>query len=57
MTLDTLQELGFAIDYVVGWEMDNSCGDPDCCGGPYISWETYSNALATLERFGIKYEP
>lgn len=20
-------------------DMDNSCGDPDCCGGPYPDWQ------------------
>lgn len=54
--LTELQELQWAIDYVVGYETDNSCGDPECCGGPYYEREDYLESLKTLKKFGLRYE-
>jgi len=56
LNLTQLQELKWAIDYVVGYETDNSCSDPDCCGGPYYEREDYLECLETLKKFGIEYD-
>ncbi len=35
---DTLKDVLTAMDPILGaYDSDNSCGDPDCCGGPYVS--------------------
>lgn len=55
LTLSELQELNWAIDYVVGYLTDTSCGDPDCCGGPYYNHEDYLGSLEIMKKFGIAY--
>ena len=56
LNLTQLQELMRAIDYVVGYETDTSCGDPECCGGPYFDRDDYQEELEVLKQFGITYE-
>lgn len=54
-TVSELQELKEALSDVIGYLTDNSCGDPDCCGGPYYTSEEYESGLNTLFKFGIDY--
>jgi len=56
LNLTQLQELSWAIDYVVGYETDNGCGDPECCGGPYYNRKDFLEGLNTLKKFGIEYD-
>ena len=55
LKLDELQELNWAIDYVTGYLTDNSCSDPECCGGPYFFYEDYLENLEIMKKFGIDY--
>ena len=57
MKLEQLRDIAEAINNIVGYETDNSCGDPECCGGPYYEIEDYQAAIVFLWRFGIEYEP
>ena len=54
-TLEELQELQDALNDVIGYLTDNSCGDPDCCGGLYYTSKDYESGLSTLFKFGIDY--
>lgn len=55
LTLSELQALEWAIRYVTGYETDNSCGDPECCGGPYYAYDDYLESLEVMKKFGITY--
>ena len=57
LSLSNLQELRYAIDDIVGYETDNSCGDPDCCGGPYYEKEDFDRGVRRLAGYGLKYVP
>lgn len=57
MNLQEMQEAINAMNDIVGYETDTSCGDPECCGGPYYEREDYEAAILFLRRFGIEYEP
>jgi len=57
MNLQEMQEVINAMNDIVGYETDTSCGDPECCGGPYYEREDYEAAIVFLRRFGIEYEP
>lgn len=50
---EDLQSLSWALDNVHGYLTDNSCSDPDCCGGPHYSEEEYQEGLVTMARFGL----
>jgi hypothetical protein len=56
INLDGLQNLRFALDDVIGYLTDNSCSDPDCCGGPFYELEEYESGLKILQHYGLKYE-
>lgn len=55
LTLRELQELEHAISYVTGYLTDTSCGDPECCGGPYYDYDDYLENLEVMKKFGIEY--
>lgn len=55
-TLEGLQELQDALSDVIAYLADNSCGDPDCCDGPYYTKEEYERGLGILFKFGIEYD-
>lgn len=57
LDLDALQNLRNAIDDVVGYLSDNSCSDPDCCGGPYYTEKDYESGLEVLALHGLTYAP
>lgn len=54
MTDDEINELIHlrdAIDTVLGYISDTSCGDPECCGGPYYSDEEFVIAKDVVENY------
>lgn len=53
--LKELTEIKYALDDIHGYETDNSCSDPDCCGGPYYTIEQFEDAKIVLSRHGIEY--
>lgn len=55
MDLARAQTLHDALGEIIGYETDNSCSDPDCCGGPFHQFEDYQTAILTLKDFGLKY--
>lgn len=54
LSLEAAQDVREAIDYIVGHTTDNSCGDPDCCGGPYYDDDTAAEYEAELAALGIQ---
>lgn len=56
LTIEKLTELEHAISDAVGFLTDNSCSDPDCCGGPYYTRKEYNEARNTLKKYGIEVE-
>lgn len=57
VSLDDLQILRNYLDDIIGYLTDNSCSDPDCCGGPYYFLSDFETALSFIEdEYGIKYK-
>jgi hypothetical protein len=57
LTFAQLSELEDAIGNITGYLSDNSCGDPDCCGGPFYDKDQYDEGLKMLESFGLRFDP
>ena len=55
--LNQLQMIQHAISDIVEYETDNSCGDPECCGGPWGSKEASDEGIDLLRKYGIVYTP
>lgn len=55
LTWDEINTLRNALDDFTGYVSDNSCGDPDCCGGPYYEREDFERAESVLAGYGIKW--
>lgn len=55
LDLQAVTEIRWALDDIYGYETDNCCGDPDCCGGPYYTIEQFEDAKNVLLKYGIKY--
>lgn len=55
--IDDLQRLSDALSDVTGFLTDNSCSDPDCCGGPFYEVEQYEDGLKVLAEFGLEFRP
>ena len=49
--INELIDLRDAIDTVLVYISDNSCGDPECCGGPYYSDEEFIIAKDVVENY------
>jgi hypothetical protein len=56
INIDDLNALANDIPQMLGYLTDNSCGDPDCCGGPFYTTEDFDQGVATLARFGLVYD-
>lgn len=56
LSLGELQDLEAGLADVIGYLTDNSCCDPDCCGGPYYSGKDFDEGVAILKKYGIKYD-
>lgn len=54
--IDTAQDIARALEDVIGFLTDNSCSDPDCCGGPYYTVDQYDKGVETLADYGLKVE-
>ena len=57
MNIEALRALSWAIDDMIGYLADNSCGDPDCCGGPFYDETQFDHGIAVLGALGIEYDP
>ncbi len=55
VNLDDLQLMQDALRDVVGYLTDNSCCDPDCCGGPFYEYEQFVEGTNILSKFGLVY--
>jgi len=55
VTLDDLQRLSDALSDVTGFLTDNSCSDPDCCGGPFYEYRDFEDGLKVLAEFGLEF--
>lgn len=55
LTWDDINALRNALDDLIGYVADNSCSDPDCCGGPYYEKADFERAEALLAEYGIKW--
>ena len=44
-----------ALDDFTGFVSDNSCSDPECCGGPFYTVEEFDRAETLLASYGIKW--
>ena len=51
--IDGLNALHHALADVIGYLSDNSCGDPDCCGGPFYELDDYERGKRVLAQFGL----
>jgi len=51
-----LNKLRTAIEDVLVYLGDNSCGDPECCGGPYYTEQDFNDGLKVLFDYGIEYD-
>ena len=53
---ETLLKRNYFINSLTGkirFDTDNSCSDPDCCGGPFPQWED-NDDLIVLQYTGLK---
>lgn len=57
LNLSDLQYFNYALNDLIGYLTDNSCSDPDCCGGPYYEEEHYEAGIKALKRYGLEFKP
>lgn len=57
LSINEINELSHALDYAIGFMSDNSCSDPECCGGPWYTRDHFEESLAVMERFGLTFDP
>jgi hypothetical protein len=53
--LNGLQTLRDALGDVIGYLTDNSCSDPDCCGGPFYEREDFQRGCEVLKLHGLEF--
>ena len=53
ITLNDMYTLECALNDATGCLTDNSCHDPDCCGGPIYSRREFEEAVEVLKKFGL----
>jgi hypothetical protein len=56
LTLDELNKLRYAAEDMLLYLGDNSCSDPDCCGGPYYTVEEFNEGRKVLNQLGLDYD-
>lgn len=56
LNLDQITELLYAMQEVHGYLTDNSCSDPDCCGGPFYTEAAFDAAAAIMLKYGLSYD-
>lgn len=55
LTWPEIWALKQALDDFTGYVSDNSCSDPDCCGGPFYDIDDYNRAKALLAGYWLKW--
>jgi hypothetical protein len=55
ININQLNALHQACSDMLGYLSDNSCSDPDCCGGPYYEKEDFEHGQDTLRTFGLRF--
>lgn len=55
LTWGEIWALREALSDFTGYVSDNSCNDPDCCGGPFYEKADFERAETLLARYGIKW--
>jgi hypothetical protein len=53
LNIDELNRLRFALDDIIGYLSDNSCSDPECCGGPFYERAEFTGGVRELNKYGI----
>lgn len=56
LTYEEVDELKWALSDIEGYLTDNSCGDPDCCSGPYYTAQEFNEAVTTLNKFNLDFK-
>lgn len=54
LTIEELQDLNYAISDVIGYLTDNSCSNPECCGGPFYDIEDFGEGLSVLKKYNLE---
>ena len=54
LSIEDAYDLMRNIDDVIMYLTDNSCGDEECCGGPLVSYEDFTEARDALKQLGIE---
>lgn len=52
-----LGDIVHRLNQLHGYLTDNSCSDPDCCGGPFYDEQDYTDGIAMLKELGLEYDP
>lgn len=52
-----LGDIVYSLNQLHGYLTDNSCSDPDCCGGPFYDEQDYTDGIAMLKELGLEYDP
>jgi hypothetical protein len=55
INIDQLNALRQACDDMLGYLSDNSCSDPECCGGPYYVKDDFERGQDTLRTLGLQF--
>ena len=53
LDINELQALYSALGEITGYLTDNSCSDPDCCGGPFYELSEFESGVDVLEQYGL----
>ena len=53
LDINELQALYSALGEITGYLTDNSCSDPDCCGGPFYELSEFDAGVDMLEQYGL----
>jgi hypothetical protein len=55
INIDQLNALRQACDDILGYLSDNSCSDPECCGGPYYDHDDFERGQDTLRTLNLQF--
>jgi hypothetical protein len=55
INIDQLYALYNACIDMLGYLGDNSCSDPECCGGPLYEKKDFEHGQDTLRTFGLRF--
>lgn len=57
LTCGELMTLQDTLSSMTGYLTDNSCSDPDCCGGPFYQETDFEAGVQLLAEYGLEYVP